>query len=255
MSSNKPKSILFVTEGPDDKSLVKRLHKKFGLPEYEIICLKANLKRLYTEYESYGCDYSDLDVTAVLRSCKQTGKQDREKLEGKSAKDFTDIYLVFDFDPHTGDFDADAVKKMMDHFCDSSDAGKLYIDYPMLESFFHMPSEVLECDASENIEIQYRLSELTGYKQRVNKEGFRYSDSHTKEQYERVIRRHAAVVAKLTGVPIKDCFKVDTLQKLFGIQLKNATELRCGTVVNTFCLMFPEVYPRLCRLDLNDTDS
>ena len=95
------KQVLVISEGPTEAKLLQRLFGKFDLPRVEVVSLNANLKKLYLEYESYECEYSDLDITAVLRSSNQVGRGDKEKLKGKSANDFSDIFLAFDLDPHT----------------------------------------------------------------------------------------------------------------------------------------------------------
>jgi len=54
---------------------------------------------------------------------------------------FTDIYLIFDFDPQDPDADFDMLRKMLMFFNDSTSKGKLYINYPMMQSFRHITSE------------------------------------------------------------------------------------------------------------------
>ena len=245
------KQVLVISEGPTEANLLQRLFGKFDLPRVEVVSLNANLKKLYLEYESYGCEYTDLDITAVLRSSQQVGQGDKEKLKGKSANDFSDIFLAFDFDPHTGDFDAACVQKLMSHFRDSSDAGKLYINYPMVESFFHVPLDILEnCDKTdvENSLIRYEVRELPSYKKRVNLEGFKYRKDYGVEQFQSVIRRHAQVVSFLTEEPIESTFQLSAQLALLKIQLSAIKASKSGYVVNTFCLLVPELYPAKCPL-------
>lgn len=230
---------------------MQRLFGKFDLPRVEVVSLNANLKKLYLEYEGYGCEYSDLDITAVLRSSEQVGQGDKEKLKGKSANDFSDIFLAFDLDPHTGDFDPVCVQKLMSHFRDSSDAGKLYINYPMVESFFHVPKEILESCDNPDVEkslIRYEVRELTGYKKRVNHEGFKYRKDYGVKQFQSVIRRHAQVVSLLTKQPIESTFQLKVQLALLKKQLSLIQVSKSGYVVNTFCLLVPELYPSKCPL-------
>lgn len=51
---------------------------------------------------------------------------------------YTDILLVFDFDPQDPYFDPEHIHLMQRCFCESSDMGKLYLNYPMVEAFYHM---------------------------------------------------------------------------------------------------------------------
>lgn len=245
------KQVLVISEGPTEAKLLQRLFGKFDLPRVEVVSLNANLKKLYLEYESYGCEYTDLDITAVLRSSRQVGQGDKEKLKGKSANDFSDIFLAFDFDPHTGDFDAVCVQKLMSHFTDSSDVGKLYINYPMVESFYHVPVESLDdCDNTdvEKCLIRYEVRELTNYKKRVNLEGFKYRKEDEVGKYKSVIRRHARIVSFLTEESVESTFQLKAQLALLKKQLSSIKVSKSGYVVNTFCLLVPELYPSKCPL-------
>lgn len=245
------KQVLVISEGPTEAKLLQRLLGKFDLPRVEVVSLKANLKKLYLEYESYECEYSDLDITAVLRSSNQVGQGDKEKLKGKSANDFSDIFLAFDLDPHTADFDPQCVHKLMSHFCDSSDAGKLYINYPMVESFYHVPLAILDGFDNTDVEkslIRYEVRELPGYKKRVNLEGFKYRKDHGVSLYQSVIRRHAKIVGFLTQQSIESTFQLKAQVALLKKQLSSIQASKSGYVVNTFCLLVPELYPSKCPL-------
>lgn len=44
----------------------------------------------------------------------------------------------FDLEAHHPGFTVEKIKEMASYFVELSDIGKLYINYPMVESFFHM---------------------------------------------------------------------------------------------------------------------
>lgn len=243
------KQVLAVSEGHTEVRLLKRLFEEFNLLVPDIVSLNANLYRFYLEYESYECDYSDLDITAVLHSCSQVGTKDKEKLRGKSATDFSDIFLVFDLDPHTPDFNEDALRKLLSHFNDSSDVGKLYINYPMAESFYHVPHEVLDGTMRAFPPIRFTLRELTAYKKRVNLEGIKQSRQYTQDEYKNVIQRHAGIASLITGASVRSTHKLKVQVGLFEIQQTNIKSSKQTTVVNTFCLLTPEIYPSRCHLE------
>ena len=50
------------------------------------------------------------------------------------------ILLIFDYERHDPYFSEDKINKLQLYFRDSTDAGKLYINYPMLESYQHLES-------------------------------------------------------------------------------------------------------------------
>ena len=243
------RQVLVVSEGHTEVRLLKRLFEEFNLLLPDIVSLNANLYKLYLEYEIYECDYSDLDITAVLRSCSQVGTKDKEKLRGKSATDFTDIFLVFDLDPHTPDFNEEALRKLLSHFNDSSDVGKLYINYPMVESFYHVPHAVLDGNIRTFPPIRFTLSELTAYKKRVNLEGIKQSRRYTQDEYKNVIQRHAGIVSLITEASVRSTHELKVQVGLFEIQQADIKSSREAIVVNTFCLLIPEIYPSKCHLE------
>ena len=55
-------------------------------------------------------------------------------------EDFTDIFLVFDYERHDPRFSEDKIAELQNYFQDSTDMGKLFINYPMVESYQHLQS-------------------------------------------------------------------------------------------------------------------
>lgn len=54
--------------------------------------------------------------------------------------DFTNIFLVFDYERHDPKFSEKKILNMQKKFSDTTDMGKLYINYPMIESYQHLKS-------------------------------------------------------------------------------------------------------------------
>ena len=135
MPNNK---ILFIVEGINDEvSFVRRLLKKCsGSTGYEIYPYRCNIhvlaQLLYNDYPDFEND--EIDIQLVLRSLEDDKEQ--KKLLGEK---YRDIFMIFDFDPHHDVPHFDTVKRMLDYFNDSSDRGKLYINYPMMQSYKHFP--------------------------------------------------------------------------------------------------------------------
>ena len=76
-----------------------------------------------------------LDILQVL-------KMHEKDAEKKKIFDhyYSDILLIFDLDPHVSLFSPSKITRMLEYFRESSDMGKLYINYPMVEAFYHMKS-------------------------------------------------------------------------------------------------------------------
>lgn len=160
MPNNK---ILFIVEGANDEvSFVKRLLEKYnGTQEYEIYPYKCTIhvlaQILYDEYPDF--EENEIDIQLVLKS-KERDKNQRELLSQK----FRDVFLVFDFEPQHNLPHFDTVRRMMQYFNDSSDHGKLYINYPMMQSYKHFSSLPDDSFSQRRVTIQdcYHYKQIVG---------------------------------------------------------------------------------------------
>lgn len=184
--SSKRKNILVLVEGAKtDVKVMKQLFSVYGIDaEFEIVPYCTNIYTLYGEMFCDGIDgFEEMDIRQVLKS--------REKDPEKKRifdKKFTDVLLIFDLDPQDPQYDPNHIKLMQKYFSDSTDMGKLYINYPMIEAFYHLKSIPDET----YFERKAFLSELKDkkYKSRVQKEtrGNSYNKfAKNKEEYRIVI--------------------------------------------------------------------
>ena len=128
---------IFIVEGEvAEPTLIKKIFDTF-LPAdatFEFYSYKTNLHTLAEHIEAYYPDFDDyVDVLGVLRELEQDAEQ-KAILSGK----YTDIFYIFDFEPHNHTLHYDTIAKLFDHLNDSTDQGKLFINYPMLESYKHL---------------------------------------------------------------------------------------------------------------------
>ncbi len=184
--SNKRKNILVLVEGAKtDVKIMKQLFSVYGIDaEFEIVSYCTNIYTLYSEMFCDGIDgFEEMDIRQVLKS----KEKDSEKKKIFDKK-FTDVLLIFDLDPQDPQYDPNHIKLMQKYFSDSTDMGKLYINYPMVESFYHLSS----IPDQKYFERKAFLSELKDkkYKSRVQKEtrGNSYNKfAKNKEEYTIVI--------------------------------------------------------------------
>ncbi len=98
----------------------------------------TNIYKLYDDIvKEYGQDWIedeiDIDLPFVISK--------KEHLDTLYYKDsFTNIILVFDYERHDPQFSVDKILKMQECFKDSTDVGKLYLNYPMIEAYKHLKS-------------------------------------------------------------------------------------------------------------------
>lgn len=161
------RKILLLVEGEKaDIAVMCRLLTVYNLNiDYEIIPYCTNIYRLYKDFFDSGDDPENLDLLLLLKS--RDKNPDHAYIFNEH---YSDIYLVFDFDPQDTGFSPDKIRKMIDFFHESSDMGKLYLNYPMVESFYHLKS-LPDANYDERFASMDELRRKA-YKQRVQNEKY-----------------------------------------------------------------------------------
>lgn len=128
------RKILLVVEGTRaEPRLVERLLQVYGLDvRYEVVSYDTNIHVLYNDMFSEGEDADMLSLTEVLKE-READPEKRAILE----EDYSDTLLVFDYEPQDSCFDPEHLLEMQAHFNESTDEGKLFINYPMVEACRH----------------------------------------------------------------------------------------------------------------------
>ena len=134
--------ILFVFEGSVREPLLFNTIQKLFLPketEPFICTYNSNIYSLYAKLKQY-------DVFDDIQTSGNTVSILNEILESKGdhtlsniiVSDVSQIYLFFDYDFHESRYTLDDnnihIQEMLDFFCDETDNGKLYINYPMVDA-------------------------------------------------------------------------------------------------------------------------
>ncbi len=120
---------------------------------------EANIHQMMINTPSEDYLSGALDTVQILR--EDARKRNKTFPEGE----FTDVFLIFDMDPHDQMYDDG--KHLLDAssiFTESSDLGKIYINYPMMQSYKHI------CSEDDYLGRTVSLSEIKDYKNLVNSE-------------------------------------------------------------------------------------
>lgn len=135
--NNIKRKILLLVEGEKlEKYVFEEIAKVYKL-KYEIFCLKCNIFMLYNVMKSYDFNASIKDIL-IEKVFKNISDEDIEILKNNK---FAYTYLIMDLDLQHYKSDilkaVMQVEKMCEYFTDETDdtIGKLYINYPMMESF------------------------------------------------------------------------------------------------------------------------
>lgn len=163
MVKGKSKILVLVEGEKTDYKLMDRLLMTYGISEsHEIISYNTNIYTLYNQMFRDG-DPEAVDILQILK--EHEPRKDKKKIFDAR---YSDILLIFDLDPQDPAFTADKILKMVSFFVESSDMGKLYLNYPMIEAFYHMkdiPDDAYNSYVATIEELQNRK-----YKERVNRE-------------------------------------------------------------------------------------
>lgn len=161
---------LLIVEGNHEKNklfwLIFKCFPEININMDQIWIYGTNIYQLYDdivkEYgEQWAIEKEDIDLPFVISK-----KQKMERLQYK--EDFTNIILVFDYERHDTHFSEDKINGMQSCFTDATDMGKLYINYPMIESYQHLCK--LPDEGYSNRRIPVWLQPGKEYKALVEKE-------------------------------------------------------------------------------------
>lgn len=239
------KKILLITEGSEDKKVLNRIFRAYD-KEVDIVTFKMNVYRLIDLYESQNTEYENIDLQqTLLYELTDLKKSEVQILQDR----YVDKFLIFDFDPHVPQARLDKLENFIKYFRDSSDMGKLFINYPMMESYQHVSDMKLK-----NFEIdQEFLSRRFGkedfvvgsrvaYKTRAKREGFTRR-ALTRQEWNWLISHHLYKLERTVGSLRKSDFSQETFLDLFKQQCNNFQRDKSGLVLNTSLTLIPELYP------------
>jgi len=131
---------LLIVEGNHEKNelfgLIFKSFPEINIDMEDVWIYGTNIYMLYEDIvKEYDVDWDQQDVDLPYVISK---KKNRDNIQYKN--NFTNIILVFDYEHHDPNFDEEKILKMQRYFADSADVGKLYINYPMIESYQHFLS-------------------------------------------------------------------------------------------------------------------
>jgi len=178
-------SILFIFEGEKTEVQIyeslKRSFSKYDQATHIYATFNADVYELYRQLK----EDEFLDLIEIIR-----GKTDKNKalLQGVYRDDVSEIYLFFDYDGHATKASNEDCKKLLSHFNEETENGKLYISYPMVEALKHLKQDVC---FKETVAV---IEDGSGYKKRVSENcdnEFLHLNKLTAEVWNKIITAHS----------------------------------------------------------------
>ena len=239
---NRSKILILVEGDRTDVRLMEHLLDIYGIGEnHQIVPYHTNIYTLYNEMFRDG-DPESLDLLQVLKAHEKN--PDLKKLFDLY---YSDILLVFDLDPQDPQFSPDKIEEMASYFVESSEMGKLYLNYPMVEAFYHMkdiPDEDYNSYTATMEELRSR-----SYKQRVNRENRNHDQRKfaiNRDECSTVIRQNiekAQLIAK--QIPAPD--SMPNLMQVLRCQLEKLSEENQIAVLCTCAFYIVDFNPNLIK--------
>ena len=132
--------ILFIFEGKDDKTYFESIKRLFFPEKSEtFVCTyNSNIYSLYTKLKNHDALNGKLEVDTVSVFKEILTEKGDNTLKDIREDEVSEIYLFFDYDfqekSRTLEENNKRLSEMLDYFTDETSNGKLYINYPMVES-------------------------------------------------------------------------------------------------------------------------
>ena len=242
-------NILIIVEGSKtEPNFFNRLSDVFGL-KFDIYCLETNIYSLYKKMKEIDFNGDIKDVLSEIHPSK------KEML----SKKFAYTYLIFDCDAHHAGknetrtqekivfTNLDKLSEMANYFVDETDPsiGKLYINYPMMESY-------RDCD--DYFEDEYAsaivsISKLSSYKKHVAKKKLcsKHIDKYTKEQFSLLILQNLYKLNLIFGQKwnkpnYKEYSSYSDSANILSEERKLATKDKILYVINTSLFMITDYF-------------
>lgn len=166
--------ILFVFEGLNTEEKVADSYYNCFYHE-DMIIKSVYGTTIYNLYNKISKD-KDLDTFTLLKEIPHN----KEVLESYNRGDFAEIYLFFDYDGHSTSANDEKLKEILELFNEETGFGKLFINYPMIESLKHYSKLIdfkgLKIDAKKDIRYKHIVS-ING------DEIYRHFHLYTQEQW------------------------------------------------------------------------
>lgn len=249
-------NVLYIVEGKAEETLLSKLWNRFGIDlNYTVYRYNTNIHVLIELLFTDDKLDEDLDIVRVLK-IHETDMAKKAILDRK----FEYVYMIFDFDPQDSKLNLDKVGDMIDFFNDPADNGRLFINYPMVESYRHLKS--LNDSEFKDRTVSIDTLKSGKYKELVNEEcckDLKQINRYTVDTYKDIIRMHICkenyLINKKFEMMSKEDFLDQTGSELLNVQKELIRNKSVVSVINTCIFTIVEHAPSQFFNENMDTQS
>jgi hypothetical protein len=201
--------ILLIVEGAvAEEQLFKKLFKTYAPDErFVIVPYRTNIYQLYAAFEKYKDDEFDLLLALKERT--------RDEIEKELLSDiYSHIVIVFDLDNQDSSYEANKIEELILRYDNTTEAGKLFLNYPMVEAFWAGDEDNFD---NQIVEVRKNKEFKKTYKDKWNA-----IDLISREALTDNIRRQLAKAEKIINAANLNCFPEQ--DRIFQVQAKSISE-------------------------------
>lgn len=246
MCSEKAKILILVEGAKLDVKLMAHLLSIYGISQsHQIVSYKTNIYDLY----QHMFIENEPDAVDLLQLLKEREPNPANKAIFDAH--YSDILLIFDLDPQDTRFSSEKITQMINYFVESSDMGKLYLNYPMVEAFYHMrniPDDDYNTYEATLLELQQHK-----YKDRVIRENRNHRFSKfavDRSECNIIIHQNIAkahfILSADTDIDLQAHLLPDAA-RILAAQLVKLQKDRSVFVLSTCVFYIPEYNPNLLK--------
>ena len=229
-------NILFIFEGEKtEQFIIKNLTKYFINEQNNTLITCAYCAEIYQLYDEISKDI-DLDTFTLLKKIKAN----KEVLAQYSRNDFAEIYMFFDYDGHSTLANDNKIIDLLNLFNEETEKGKLYINYPMVESLKHIKSIESFKDSKVNAKENIRYKELVNFESRNE---YKQINNYSEKLWLQVINLHIMKANFITNdkyiLPLNNISQFNIFEKQLEkyINIDNTV-----SVLNSFPIFLLDYY-------------
>ena len=221
-------NILFIVEGEKDEVRILGNDTR-GL--LSLIGVNANIVSVANPiYELYDFLHND-EYDDIVSYLKMNKKIEIDRTKGA----FSSIYLVFDFEHHYQKYSDDKIKDMLKYFDNETENGKLYINYPMVEAFYHIKSIPDKDYVDRKVNLDILKNSGKQYKKLVNEETCIRKSNIKNDEYAEIVKNNYIKAKNIC------CNDIDYL-KILNYEINCANEHNYIDVLSTLPLFLTDYY-------------
>ena len=240
MDNHEAKILVLVEGERRDAELMNHLFTIYGIADrYKIVPYRT---AIYELYDSMFRDKNPADFDILLHLKE---REPNNALKQIFDERYAELLLIFDLEPQDHKYSANAIREMANYFTESTDMGKLYINYPMVEAFYHM-KDIPDAEYDSCVVLLSELQPKNIYKQRVNREN-RNRDykkfAINKHECSTVIKQNISKAWLITGR--KTSTIVPDAADILDAQLSSISSENTLSVLCTCAFYIAEYDPKL----------